>query len=302
MSRPRKAPRTILEAKRDRLNWTLFNSLENLLVFCIQSGRSAPQESGVHFHISSRIKEDGISLLFKVDRQRDSLIRQDSVRPDYLFMHLTSRSWIFTIIEMKGRDEKKLEHGMDQIKKGREWIAKWLDDNLPGAAKKSIVYQGILLTPSNAQIPPMKMLRRSADSGLTILPLQYHHKAELYRYVRKKIDLINDSKYVHDQALPHDKPGSELNYLESILASHALPERIQDSFRPASRRKRDDGIYVNYASPDGSREQYAVLTGDRTGVTLGFPEHSGEFSRKIEGELGRLGLRPKRLEIARFPG
>lgn len=140
MSRSHKTPRGILEAKRDKLNWTLFNSLENLLVFCVQSSRSAPQESGVHFHISSRIKEDGVSLLLKIDRQPDSLIRQGSVRPDYLFMHITSKSWIFTIIEMKGRDEKKLEHGIEQIKKGREWIARWLDDNLPGAAKRLITY------------------------------------------------------------------------------------------------------------------------------------------------------------------
>lgn len=300
MSRPRKTPRALLDNKKDELNWILFSSLENLLVFCVRGTRSAPPESGVHFHVSSRIKEDGISLLFNIDRQPDPLIAQGSSRPDYLFLHVTKGAWIFTIIEMKGRDEKKLEHGLEQIKKGREWIARWIDENLPAAAKKSITYQGILLTPFGAQIPPIKILRKIADSGLTILPLQYHHKAELYRYVRKRIDLIADLRYVHDEALPHDK--LELNYLESILARHALPERIQDSFRPLSRRKRDNGIYLNYASPDGPQEQYGVLTGDRTGFVLGFPERNAEFLRKIEGEMDRLGLRHDKLAVTTFSG
>jgi hypothetical protein len=36
--------------KENKLNWHIFNLLENLLIFCTVPSRRAPQESGVSFY------------------------------------------------------------------------------------------------------------------------------------------------------------------------------------------------------------------------------------------------------------
>ena len=290
MSRPRKAPRTILEAKRDKLDWTLFSFLENLFIFCTTTTRSAPEESGVHFQISSNIKTDGICLLFKIDRQSDPLMDRQSIKPDYMTLHVTASSCICTIIEMKGREEKGTEHGIDQIKALRDRLRLEFAQHLPGKFCARVKYQGILLTPYNASVPQNRILQE-ARTGLTIIPLRYNHKAELYSYVRNVNQL--SSRYDH-KALPRTTE-DEFNPIEHILVHGAMPSRVKDALHAAHdwKTRERTGIYINYkATSDGPRrdDSYAALLVDKKRARIFFPDASGPVMHRIEKSLKELGL------------
>jgi len=160
MARTSKTPRALLDRKQDKLNWSLFKFLENLLVFCAAPSRSVPRESGVHFHISSKIKDEGVCILFKIDRRSDPLMPGHGWKPDYMAFYAAADRCICTIIEMKGRDEKNLRHGIEQIKTLRDMLRAEFDKHLPGACRNKIRFQGILLTPVNAQVPNQLLKRR----------------------------------------------------------------------------------------------------------------------------------------------
>ncbi|WP_437332030.1 hypothetical protein [Sorangium sp. So ce394] len=289
-----KTPRALLAQKQDRLDWKRFGFLENLLIFCAKERRSVPPESRVKFGISSKIKDEGVCVLFGIDRERDPLMRGRGVaRPDYLVLYASRERCLVTIIEMKGTDRHKLEHGIDQIKALRDRLREEIEAHLPGACRGMIKFQGILLTPFNADIPRAK-IQREAASGFTILPLQYGQKAELYRYVRT--ELRSTDRYVHEK-LPRD--ADELNFIEKILVHAALPERIQGAL-PAA--KLGSGIDVHYAHPDdGHDEDHAALIADRTGALIATPARCAGFRRKIEDELRHLGLRYARLQFTSVP-
>ncbi|WP_437631004.1 hypothetical protein [Sorangium sp. So ce854] len=301
MARKSRTPRDLLAGKKDELNWSLFHFLENLLVFCAMGTRSVPPESGVQFQISSKIKSDGICLLFKVDRKHDPLMPAAGVKPDYLAIHVTSERCLCTIIEMKGRDAKNLEHGIDQIKALRDRLQEEAREHLPTACK--IKFQGILLAPHNAQLP-LPRLAKEAKAGLTILPIRYTHKAELYPYVRK-LNAIAEP-YEH-RVLPRDR--DELNPIEALLARCALPVRIEDPFRarhlrPAHGRsdQRRSGIYLNYVQPDGPAEAYGVLVANNDRAIVAAPEPASSFVEAVRAELGRLKLGwARRIEFTTFP-
>ncbi|WP_434042135.1 MULTISPECIES: hypothetical protein [Sorangium] len=295
MARKSRTPRDLLVAKKDELNWSLFHFLENLLVFCAMGTRSVPPESGVQFQISSKIKSDGICLLFKVDRRHDPLMPAAGVKPDYLAVHVTSERCLCTIIEMKGRDEKNLEHGIDQIKALRDRLLEEAREHLPTACK--IKFQGILLAPHNAQLP-LPRLAKEAKAGLTILPIRYTHKAELYPYVRK-LNAIAEP-YEH-RVLPRDR--DELNPVEALLARCALPVRIEDPFRARHMRpsRGRSGIYMNYVQPDGPAASYGVLVANNDGAIVAAPGPASSFTDAIRAELGRLKLGwARRIELTTF--
>src|SRR5437773_2404578 len=63
------------KTKRKELNWGEFNFLENLLVSCLLSGRSVPKESGIGFTLTLDEGDSSLCLLFKIDRNRDPLVR-----------------------------------------------------------------------------------------------------------------------------------------------------------------------------------------------------------------------------------
>src|SRR5262249_5401558 len=102
---------------------------------------------------------------------------------------------------------------------------------------------GILPTPFNADIPRRK-LEKEAASGLTILPLQYSHKAELYRYVRAELRMTE--RYVHKK-LPHEP--EEFNPIDSLLVHAALPVRMKGVL---SGKREDGGIHLHYAHPSSA--------------------------------------------------
>jgi len=103
------------EQKKNQLNWQLFNFLENLLVFCAMPTRRVPKESGVCFQINSKAKDEAICILFETDRKKDHLVKEPTPqlhspkKPDYVVLYAKGNICIITIIEMKGKEKKKLK-------------------------------------------------------------------------------------------------------------------------------------------------------------------------------------------------
>ena len=88
-----KKNKTLSFIKKNKLNWNIFNLLENLLIFCAVPSRRAPKESGVSFYITNP-QDDAICLLFQIDRddKRDPLIRGKTIKsPDYLSLFIYSK-------------------------------------------------------------------------------------------------------------------------------------------------------------------------------------------------------------------
>jgi hypothetical protein len=277
---------------QNKLDWHNFNFLENLLIFCAERTRSAPKESGVHFQISSKVKEEAVCILFKIDRAHDPLMPVVGVKPDYMVLYAARDRCICTIIEMKGKDHKNLSHGIEQIKALRDRLRREISEHLPHPCKQTITFQGILLTPIGSQLP-LHQLQRESDAGLRILPIQYHQKAELYPYV-SRMNALSDKKYVH-QSFPRAQ--DELNLIEKALVC-AEKKPIQDDFRTArlaSVHRGRRGIYVNYRRPGGTDTEYASLSAANDGAVAAFS--SPVFKREIKAELDRLGLLYKRLEL-----
>src|SRR5262245_58986833 len=89
VAKSNKSPQAILAKKKDHLDWNLFGFLENMLIFCAMKTRNVPKESGVQFRIHSEVKDEGVCILFKIDRGRDPLVKGEGVKPDYLVLYAT---------------------------------------------------------------------------------------------------------------------------------------------------------------------------------------------------------------------
>lgn len=267
----------LLRAKKDKLDWVRFNFLENLLVFCALRELSVPKESGVHFRVALGSKSQSLCLLFKIDRETDALVPDQMARPDYLVAYVKPEVCILTIIEMKGAGG--LRHGVTQLKAFRDILKKQISAHLPSRFRSRVYIQGILLAPFNSQIPN-KLIAREAASGFNIVPLLYHHKAELFPYVSKKLNLTD--KYKH-QIL---KDIRSHTLLEQTMIKHALPDRIKDSMIEV--RSATQGIYVNYLLSENG--EYGVLASATKTFLVGVNESGTEFKKRFESELANLGL------------
>ncbi len=181
----------------NQLDWQNFNFLENLLLFCALKKRSVDKESGVHFRISSKAKQEAICLLFEIDRKRDPLIPfEEGPRPDFVVFYASGDTYLCTIVEMKGKDEKKLEHGIDQIIHVRDKLKEQLQHYFPKLLPK-IKFQGILLTPTGSSVPDEKIKKIRQQQDFIIVVLQWDHKAELFNYISKKNAW--DERYKHEK-------------------------------------------------------------------------------------------------------
>jgi hypothetical protein len=282
-------PAQILKTKANQLDWQNFNFLENLLVFCALKERSAPKESGVHFRITLDSPAESICILFKIDRdQKIGFLVTDpkKKRPDYMSFYVNQDSCICTIIEMKGTNKNSLDDGVEQIITFKELIKEQVANNLP--PKLKIKFQGILLTPYNAQIPSQKIIKL-AESGFVILPLQYHQKAELYNYI-SKLNKITE-KYVH-------KTNAEAPPLliEEILTTRALPKRITNYQNPlpeCSDNETKAGIYIDYLLPNET--DIITLLSNRSQMKIIPPQN--EDREKIMQELESLNLMKRFLKV-----
>ncbi|MCP4344434.1 MAG: hypothetical protein GY795_02785 [Desulfobacterales bacterium] len=282
MAKKNKTPSAILKQKQNRLDWQNFNFLENLLVFCTEPTRRVPKESGVHFSISSSLADQAVSILFKTDRQVDPLIRQGK-KPDYMTLYIKGNTCICTIIEMKGTDKKKLKHGIEQIRQLRDRLKREIRNCLP--TKWKPVFQAILLTPPNSQLP-LKEIQEENRKGFVILPLQYPHKFELFAYISKKIKITD--RYKHQPRRDND-----LNFIEELLVSQTLQTRIKDAFYSEHFKK--ESIYINFVHPD--TDDYGVLLAENNGAIIAVKENQDNFAKRIKQELHNTGIHKK---IGRF--
>jgi hypothetical protein len=271
--------------KTNKLNWQLFNLLENLLIFCAVPSRRAPQESGVSFYITNP-QDDAICLLFQIDRdnKRDPLIRGEKIkRPDYLSLFIQDNLLLFTIIEMKGTNKNSTERGIDQIIAFRDILKKEIIEHCIKTLK--IKFQGILLTPYNADIPLLE-IQKQASNNFIILPIQYHHSTELYYYISKlntKADLQN--KYIHEKL-----DESVSFFIEELLAKRGLDKRKQDlyyseNYVPSKDRQ---GIYIDYLLPN--HEDWITLLSDPNQKKIQLALSQQEYQEEIQTELESLKL------------
>lgn len=292
MAKKSKKPLDILSEKQDRLDWHKFNFLENLFVFRLCKDKSVPAESGVKFRVTPKDGKQAICLLFRIDKRQDSLFDNNEIRPDYMVLYVRRDLCLCTIIEMKGRQAKDLVHGIEQIKALRDRLRAEIRDSLKTSFK--IKFQAILLTQFNADIPRIRIAEED-KKGLTILPLQYNNRAELFNYVSR----LNKTteKYAHEEI----SRSAEMMFVENILTNYALPEHLQDKFHSANKAKvgNKDGIYINYAFPNC--EDYSALAIDNSELKIGFKEEKRKHQNLIEADLKTLGLKtPQHYEFEKI--
>lgn len=265
------------------------NILERLLIECVQTSRAVPAESGVRFHVNVPTgAEPSVCLIFHVDLQPNPLVTQGP-RPDYLVLYATRAGLLLTIVEMKGRGEQDLSHGVDQIVAFAELLRAQLKEHLP--AKLRCVIQGILLMAHGAH-PPLAKLR-TISQKLVIAPVSYHHSAELFPHVSRPLRL-DDLAYRHETI----RSPRLLSPLEHLLATGKLSERRADALLSQRWAPKRAGIYVNYAPPQTDRRSasgYAALAADPQRADIGVcaPDDALHTLLVQALELG-LGLGPAR--------
>jgi hypothetical protein len=268
-------------ANSGKINWENFSFLENLLIHCVHDSREVPAESGVKFRIGKENKEDELCLVFNIDRPKDPLIKEQSVRrPDYLVLYVKGNLCIFTIVEMKGKAEKNLRGGLEQIKNLRDRLKKEISEHLPTKFKFKI--QGILLSPYNSNIP-LGELTKEDKAGFTIFSIQCSNRAELFGCVsklNKLTDKYNPSIQMKD---------SEFNLIENLLANKVLTKRKKDSFFDGNftPSKDREGVYLNY---EFEKDAYLAMCANRKNMTLAIKETGESNKVELENCLKNIGV------------
>lgn len=250
--------------------------LEKLVLRALPT-RQVPAESGVRFAIASKAKEDGICLIFKVD-DADVPIVEEGPRPDYLVVHASRERCLLTIVEMKGTEAKNIEHGIEQICAMYRRLRKEMASCLPGSWRRAEI-QGVLLMPHNAQVN-WKKIDEAKKEGVKILPLQYHHQAELYAYVSQPV--VPTKRYSHDK-LPRTPP--ELNVVERLIAEGTLKRRIRDSHFDARRGGAEDTFFLSFRRPCDPEAAHASLSADGQDAVLAFSPAAWECQSEVVAHL-----------------
>lgn len=279
--------------ERPKLNWRDFNLLENLLAFCAVADGCAPPDSGVEFRINSPSSDDLICVLFEIDRGGNDPLVREGIKPDYMAFYADKKTCVCTIIELKGRGDDDLEHGIDQIRRLRDVLREQLQEHLPNKVRSEIKFQGILLSPPNSN-PPLLKIKREEKNGFVILPLQYHQKAELFEYVSKAHKSVN-VRYQHNPAPHEDGHG----FIEGIMIEKVLAHRIEDSFfsinhSPDQNRR---GVYLNYKL---SSNEYAALKLDNNVAKIAIKGSKDTLFNKIRSGLNELGVTTRSLSLERI--
>lgn len=209
---------------------------------------------------------------------------RDGIKPDYMVLYVDDKVCVCTIIEMKGRDEDDLEHGIDQIKRLRDILREQLREHLPNRLRTTIKFQGILLSPPNANVPLPK-IKKEESNGLVILALQYHQKAELFNYICKVHKDVN-VRYKHEPA-PHSVGHG---FIENVMIENVLEHRIKDKFFTTHYKSGRDrrGIYLNYKLSKG---EYIALVLNNSSVRVGVREGGNVILNRIARELNKLGVK-----------
>jgi hypothetical protein len=267
--------------KTNKLNWDIFNLLENLLIFCAVPSRRAPKESGVSFYITNP-QDDAICLLFQIDREdkTDPLIRGEKIkRPDYLSLFIQDNLLLFTIIEMKGTNKNSTEHGIEQIITFKDILRTAITKCF--SKKLKIQLQGILLTPYNGSIP-LPEIQKQASNNFIILPIQYNQKAELYDYISKvntKRDLVSKNSYIHQKQVE-----SKRFLIEELLAERGLDNRKEDKYYSENYVPSQDmrGVYIDYLLPNN--EDWITLLSDPNQKKIQLALSEQKYQEEIQTE------------------
>jgi len=270
--------------KTDRVNWTLFSLLENLLVFRVLPELSVPRESGVQFRISRERAGEGVCLLIRVDHPTDPVFPKGEVRPDYMALYLHGKGCICTIIEMKGQSAEENKHAVEQIEALRVRLKEQFRNFLP--ARFQIPIQGLLVSPTAAQTPLPRLKALEQREGFTILPVKCDTRAELFPYI-SRLNQLRDG--FHNQARHPATPGP----LEDLLARSALPRRVST---PDGRRT-GEGLHIDYAL---SGHEYAALTTRGRHCVFTVKEEGTAHADRLRRDVEENGLEQKFLvEAAR---
>lgn len=276
-------------SRRDREAAEGLTFLEKLVLRALPT-RQVPAESGVQFAISSKAREDGICLVFKVD-DADVPIVEDGPRPDYLVVHVSRERCLLTIVEMKGREEKNIEHGIEQIRAMYRLLRQEMASCLPGSVRRARI-QGVLLMPQNAHVN-WKKIAEASKEGIEILPLQYHHQAELYAYVSKPVSRAE--RYSHDK-LPRTPP--ELNPVERLIAEGKLDRRIRDPDFEARQGAAADTFFLHFRRPGDPESAHVSLSANTRDALLAFSPSARECQSEVTAHLTRHGLSCSALRVA----
>ncbi len=272
-----------LRANKDgNINTALFNLLENLLVFRTLEELSVPAESSVKFRISRQEGEPGICLLIHVDEQMFPVVEADVLRPDYLALYLHGDGCICTIIEMKSTDNKKLRHGLEQIKSLADRLKTEFEEHLP--ARFRLTIQGILLCQVNAQVPN-PLIQKMAKDGLTIYPAQCNSRAELYPCISQKNDLKKRFENVPRSPAPQGP-------VEEMMSRNTLSKRLSDNLskaRPGAGA--GAGLHINFILSD--TEEYATLMTRGRKCVFVVKEQGDEHQQKLLRDIAANGLENK---------
>lgn len=283
-ARPRPGKLEKLRAdKTGSINTSLFNFLENLLVFRTVPGLSVKPESSVKFRISREQGDPGICLLIHVDNTLFPVVAADALRPDYLALYLHGSDCLCTIIEMKSRDGKNLKHGLEQIKALAERLEQEFALHLPRRFRLKV--QGILLCQENASVPN-PLIAQMDQAGLTILATPCNSRAELYPYISQKNDL-KTVKFRNISRSPAP-PGP----LEEMLSQDALrvrlPDRLADS-RPGAGA--GTGLHINYVL--SAQDEYATLITRGKHCVFVVSEAGSAHEQRLRQDLQDNGLGDK---------
>jgi hypothetical protein len=257
--------------------------LEKLVLRALPA-RQVPAESGVQFAISSKAQNDGICLIFHVD-DTDVPIVEQGPRPDYLVVHVSRKGCLMTIVEMKGREEKAIDHGIEQIRALHQRLRREMASCLPGACRRARI-QGVLLLPPKSHIN-RKKIEEASKAGIEILALQYHHQFELYPYI--SADVSRAKPYAHEE-LPRTRSG-ELNPVEELIATGKLDRRVRDAFFEQRRGADGDTFFLSFrraSDPPGAHVSLSATTRD---AVIGFAPASEKCRKEVEAHLERHGLR-----------
>jgi len=277
-----------------KLNWEIFNFLENLIIFCISEDRCVPKESGICFSITPIEEDNGICLLFHIDREKDPLIKeQNSPRPDYLVFYVNPKICICTIIEMKGRTEKELSRGIKQIKALQDKLRLEISNHLPNKFREIIKFQGVLLCPFLSQPPNNEIYREANNNKFIVYPLLYNQKAELFKYISKELsidDLTKKYKHENIKECTKSKDTDEIKLIEDLLTNRVLHQRMKVNNKNCEFKLSKDRLGVNIHLALYQDEDYLVLKLDKEGCVLGIRERNKQSKTIIETGLAKLGI------------
>ncbi len=269
-------------SKTGPINTSLFNFLENLLVFRTMEELSVPPESSVKFRITRQETDPGICLLVHVDAQLFPIVEEGVPRPDYLALYLHGDGCICTIIEMKSTSEKNLKHGLLQIKTLADRLRDEFKEHLPARFRLHI--QGILLCQFNAQVPD-KLIQQMANNGLTILPAPFSHRAELYPYISKRNALKDGFK-------SENRSPCEPCAIERLISKNTLKKRLADSLT-ASRpgEGAGQGLHINFVLSES--DEYAALVTRGKKCVFVVSEQGDRFLQELQADINANELGDK---------